>query len=217
MSKKKKSKSKDYYKQLAIRQRRLKRLKNRYSRIPEDQKDLFRERFLHISERDTRRFRNAGKIVRKNVAWAMGAGFVPVPLLDAGLASFVQLKMLSDLAYNYELPFSRDMVKSIVATLLGYLSVNTLRNSLITSMVKSLPYANIVGIMTMPVYAGAVTYAIGKIFVSHFESGGSFKNFNPKKNKNLFNELYQEGLTVASDMKNLRRTNAKKQCEEEGR
>ncbi|MNC99258.1 hypothetical protein D3C83_174830 [compost metagenome] len=32
----------------------------------------------------------------------------------------------------------------------------------------------------MPALAGASTYATGRVFVDHFESGGTFDNFDPE-------------------------------------
>jgi len=38
----------------------------------------------------------------------------------------------------------------------------------------------------MPIVAGAATYAIGKVFVRHFASGGTFLTFNPEKVKDYY-------------------------------
>ena len=60
------------------------------------------------------------------------------------------------------------------------------------------------GVITMPIVAGATTYAIGKIFVQHFASGGTFLTFDPDKVKAYYTELLQEGQQVASEMKKER-------------
>jgi hypothetical protein len=45
------------------------------------------------------------------------------------------------------------------------------------------------------------TYAIGKVFVKHFESGGTLLNFNVDKVKDYYNEQFKKGEKVASSAK----------------
>jgi uncharacterized protein (DUF697 family) len=49
----------------------------------------------------------------------MGASLVPVPLFDLLALSGVQLKMLHSLTKLYEVPFSKNLGKSSIASLLG--------------------------------------------------------------------------------------------------
>ena len=51
----------------------------------------------------------------------------------------------------------------------------------------------------MPVMAGAITYATGKIFTSHFEAGGTLLDFNPDTMKEYYKELFEKGKTVAKE------------------
>ncbi|MCP5046260.1 MAG: DUF697 domain-containing protein [bacterium] len=154
-----------------------------------------------ITKAEEKRLKQANKTVRKYMLWSMAAGLIPFPLVDAGTVSFIQLKMLASLSWQYRIPFARNLVKSLVAALLGFVTVNTLRVSLVTSLLKALPHGAILGAMSMPIYSGAATYAVGRVFVQHFEAGGTFLNFNPNKVKQHFSKLYQEGLDVASDLK----------------
>jgi uncharacterized protein (DUF697 family) len=49
-----------------------------------------------------------------------------------------------------------------------------------TSMLKSVPIiGTIVGAFVMPLLSAGATYAIGKAFIQHFESGGTLLDFNP--------------------------------------
>lgn len=45
----------------------------------------------------------------------------------------------------------------------------------------------------MSAISGAITYAIGQVFIQHFESGGTFLDFDPKKVKEYFMEQFEEG------------------------
>ncbi|MCP4106117.1 MAG: hypothetical protein GY749_11350 [Desulfobacteraceae bacterium] len=49
----------------------------------------------------------------------------------------------------------------------------------------------------MPVAASASTYALGKIFIQHFASGGTFLTFDPEKVKAYYAEMFEDGKKVA--------------------
>src|SRR4051812_30079900 len=48
------------------------------------------------------RIATAEAIIKRNVLWALGAGLLPLPLLDMVLATGVQVKMLAELSILYE-------------------------------------------------------------------------------------------------------------------
>jgi uncharacterized protein (DUF697 family) len=144
----------------------------------------------------------AENIVKANVFWAMGAGLVPVPFLDlAGIAG-VQLKMLNELSSLYGIKFSEHRVKSILASLIGSIGTNAIATGAIGSLIKMIPIVGTTtGIVTIPIVAGASTYAVGKVFIMHFESGGTFLDFDANKMKSHFSEKYKEGQKLAADIK----------------
>ena len=45
----------------------------------------------------------------------------------------------------------------------------------------------------MPVINGATTYAVGKVFTQHFESGGTFLTFDAAKVREYFETQFKEG------------------------
>ncbi|MCU0285670.1 MAG: DUF697 domain-containing protein [Acidobacteria bacterium] len=146
-------------------------------------------------------YNRSGKIVNRYVLWSMGAGLIPVPMLDITLLAGVQLKMLYELSVNYDIRFSENIGKSVIAVLTGTITADALRKSTITSFLKSIPIIGFLGSISMPIYSGAITYAIGKVFIQHFESGGTFLDFDPQKVKDYFAKLYKEGQKVASNFK----------------
>ena len=56
----------------------------------------------------------------------------------------------------------------------------------------------------MPIYSGAATWAIGKVFIQHFASGGTFLDFDPQKVKDYFRNLFEQGKEVASNLKSAK-------------
>jgi len=150
---------------------------------------------------DQIKLEQAGKVVKKYMYWSMGAGLIPIPILDMATVSGVQLKMLSEISKIYEVKFSENAGKTIIAALLGGITAGALTRSSLTSFVKSIPIIGFIGSLSMPIYSGAATWAIGKVFIQHFATGGTFLNFDPQKVKDYFADLYKQGQTVAENIK----------------
>jgi uncharacterized protein (DUF697 family) len=132
------------------------------------------------------------KMIRDYSKWAMGAGLIPLPLLDLGVVAGVQLKMLYDLSKHYKVEFSKTRSKAIIAALGGIVAADSLRTGAFTGFIKAIPIVGVVGMLATPIYAGALTYAIGKVFVHHFESGGTVKDFDVDSIKDRFKDLFEE-------------------------
>ncbi len=134
------------------------------------------------------------KIIRHNIYWAMGLGLVPTPVFDLAAITGVQMKMLYEFSKLYQVPFSKNIVKSVVASLIGGVGHVTLAKAISGSLLKLIPGVSyLITTATLPAVAGAITYAVGKVFVQHFESGGTFLDFDPAKVKKYFAELFKQG------------------------
>jgi uncharacterized protein (DUF697 family) len=141
------------------------------------------------------------KVVRKYMYWSMGAGLIPVPYLDVVAVSGIQLKMLDEISKIYDVKFSENIGKSVVGALIGGITAKTISRSYVTSWIKSIPFIGVLGAVSMPLFSGASTWAVGRIFIQHFASGGTFLDFDPQKVKDYFKELYEEGLSMTKNMK----------------
>ena len=140
-------------------------------------------------------------LVRKYMWWTMGAGLIPIPLVDVAAVSGIQLKMLKDVSDIYEVKFSENRGKSIVSALLGSIVPNSLTSGGMGSLLKMIPVVGtVMGGVSMAVFSGAATYAIGKAFIQHFEAGGTFLDFDPVNIKDYFKSKFQEGQVIAKEM-----------------
>tara|TARA_B100000614_G_scaffold260172_1_gene286424 strand:+ start:1431 stop:1958 length:528 start_codon:yes stop_codon:yes gene_type:complete len=140
----------------------------------------------------------AKRIIKNRVIISAGLGLVPVPMVDlVGLAT-IQLEMLARLTKLYEIPFRKNVGKSLIASLVGgVLPVSVVPGTF--SLLKAVPLIGwATGAATMSLLGGAATYAVGKVFVAHFEAGGNLLNFDPEAMKEYFAEQFEEGKTVAS-------------------
>lgn len=140
------------------------------------------------------------KLTKNHVLASMGVGLIPVPFVDLAAVMGIQLDMIKKLSAEYDIPFKKDIGKSVIATLAGGF-IPTAFGGAISSMVKFIPViGTTTGAITMPVFCGASTYAIGKVFVQHFESGGTFLDLDPSKVKAYFADQFSKGKKVASDL-----------------
>ncbi|MGB4248272.1 MAG: DUF697 domain-containing protein [Pseudohongiellaceae bacterium] len=130
------------------------------------------------------RLDNASAIISNKCKWSAAAGFIPVPYLDlAGLAA-VQVKMVSELSELYGKTVQQEALKTTVATLLGVLTTAGLAAPVAFSTVKIIPgLGSLAGGVGMGAVGAAATYAVGKVFVNHFEGGGTLGNFDVDKIK----------------------------------
>lgn len=142
------------------------------------------------------------KLIRHHVYGAMAVGLIPLPLADFAGVTLVQMNMLRALGKRYDVPFSKGVVKNILSSLIGGAVPAVASPPLALSLAKMIPAAGMtVGVVTMPLVAGASTYAVGKVFVQHFASGGTFLTFDPDKVKAYYEEMFKEGQKVATDLK----------------
>lgn len=130
------------------------------------------------------RLDKAAAIISNKCKWSAAAGFIPVPYLDlAGLAA-VQVKMVSDLSELYGKTVQQEAVKTTVATLLGTLATAGLAAPVAFTTLKVVPgLGSVAGGVSMGALGAAATYAVGKVFVNHFEGGGTLANFDVDKVK----------------------------------
>ena len=144
----------------------------------------------------------ANRIIRQNVVWAIAGGALPFPLFDMAAITVVQLKMLKELGNLYGVPFKEDQVKSVLVSLVTGLGAPTLGWAATWSAFKAIPLVGYVSaVLSVPVLAAAVTYAVGKVFHQHFASGGTFLDFDPTKVREHFRREFEEGKVVAEKVK----------------
>lgn len=129
--------------------------------------------------------------------WATAAGFIPVVGLDTVTISGVQLKMVYDLCEIYKIPFKKEAVLAIVGAALGG-SLTTIIATKVTSFgVSKIPYVgSVVSLITQPAISYATTYAIGLLFIKHFENNGNLLNFDLESTKAVFDREFEKAKAV---------------------
>ncbi len=175
--------------------------KKEKSKVKEIKVEAPKPQPLSGSVEERERLVEAEAIVRRNTLWAVGAGIIVIPGVDILAASAVQVKMLKNLSDLYRVKFSEDAAKKLVASLitgLGGVGVGAAASSL----VKLIPgVGTVLGLLTTPAVNAAATHALGRVFIMHFESGGTLLDFDPKGMRNHFQSEFDRAQRHVEQLK----------------
>jgi len=142
--------------------------------------------------------KSADKIVYNHIVWSMGAGLIPVPIADFVAVSAIQLDMIKQLCRLYGHNFKESEGKAYITSLSG----SGLAKLGARALIKFIPgVGSIVGGIAVSVLSGASTYALGEVFKKHFQTGGTFLDFDPKRLKKIYAEKFEKGKKVARKIK----------------
>ena len=142
--------------------------------------------------------KHADTIIRNHIIFSMGASFIPFPVADMLAVSALQLDMIRQLCRVYDIDFSETQGKAIITALSGPI----LAKAGARSIIKLVPgIGTLIGGVTISIFNGASTYALGEVFKKHFESGGTILDFDSERLKKTFKEKFEKGKKVAKQMK----------------
>lgn len=139
---------------------------------------------------------HANSIIKNHMIWSMGAGFIPVPIADFFAVTAIQLDMIKQLSKVYAIDFKETEGKAIITALTGSGLARIGARA-----VKFIPgVGSAIGGLTLAVLSGGSTYAIGEVFKKHFETGGTFLDFDPDRLKKYYDEKFEKGKSMAKNM-----------------
>jgi uncharacterized protein (DUF697 family) len=137
----------------------------------------------------------AQNIIIDNIFWAFWTGAISIPMIDMLYVTVIQLKLINELSFEYGVKFSKNRAKAIVTSLTAGLGTSLLVKANLLGAIPAIGTLSSAAART--IFASAMTYAIGQVFVRHFESGGTFLDFDSSKYKDYFANMYKEGEKVA--------------------
>ncbi len=143
----------------------------------------------------------ADMVIKNHVLYSMGTGLIPIPVFDIVGLIWLQIKMVRSLAKIYNIPFSEKRTRSILYSLLGSI-MPVASVGLFASAVKFVPFmGQAAGGVTMATLTGGSTYAIGRIFVKHFENCGNLDNLDIDSAKEDLKNNINDAKTKAENIK----------------
>ena len=144
------------------------------------------------------RIEKANALIRRYSYWSAGFGLIPVPVIDIAAITGTQIKMVHALSQVYDREFSEDRVRAASGALVGA-AVPVAVGAGAVSALKTVPVlGQIAGTLALPALALASTVAVGRVFVQHFEAGGTLLDFDPEKMKAYFEDEFKKAKDGAS-------------------
>lgn len=145
------------------------------------------------------RLEKANALVRRYSYWSAGFGLIPIPVVDLAAITGTQVKMVHGLSQIYGREFSEDAVRAAIGALVGA-AVPVAVGAGAVSALKTVPMlGQIAGTLALPALALAATVAVGRVFVQHFEAGGTLLDFDPEKMRAYFESEFKKAKDGTAD------------------
>ncbi len=141
----------------------------------------------------------AQPIIKRHVLFSMGAGFIPIPIVDIAAVTAIQLDMLRQLCKLYDQDYNDSSGKAFVGTIAGN-TLSRIAAHTVGSVFKAVPIiGTALGGATVSAFSGATTYAIGQVVAQHFASGGSINEFDADELRDFYQKQFQKGKNIVED------------------
>lgn len=154
-----------------------------------------------------RKNRKVHQIIVDSAIWSSVGSIVPIPFFDVASVMAIQLKMINELSYEYDIDFNKNINKSVLISLLGGITTDYLGKQTFGMLASRFALGVDFKQVSTSLWAGAITYAIGKVFQAHFESGGELMDFRFKNYKKQIHEQATEALVMLKN-RNLHKAQA---------
>ena len=139
------------------------------------------------------RHEQAQSIIRSQMYWCLGAGLIPLPLLDLTTVTMLQMDMVRQLCQLYGVSYDEAQGKARIIALAG----GTLPR-VAASLIKAIPIVGtLAGALSESILSAASAYAVGQVFTRHFEAGGTLQNFSVAQFREIYAEMLEIGKSVA--------------------
>lgn len=147
------------------------------------------------------RTEQAQGIIRRDVLWALGAGVVPIPVLDIAAVMAVEMKMLRELSGLYGVSFTEGLGKKIAYSLLSSIGLVGIGSIVGGSLAKLIPVVgSTLGFVSVPILVGAFTHSLGQVLMMHFEAGGTLLDFDPNAMREHFKNEFEKAKQTVNQM-----------------
>ena len=154
-------------------------------------------------------------VVKNWATLAAGGGLVPVTGVDLAVITGFHLKMVHSLCKLYGIQFKKEVALGSISAILGGVGsvglANVAKMSIAASVAKSVPLVGQLStVFISPAVAYASAYALGKVFVHHFEDHGTLFSVDVKATKKTLKgrfkttkenmaKLFRNGIVIKDD------------------
>jgi len=122
------------------------------------------------------------RIVYRFMAVSAGAALIPAPGVDVVVLAGVHVALIKTLCDHYSVSFSEHTARNLLIAITASVIPGTIGSVLGRKALRVLPaLARRVGWALVSASSAAFSYGIGRLFIYHFEAGGTLLDFDPKR------------------------------------
>lgn len=125
---------------------------------------------------------SAMQIVYRYMALSAGAALIPLAGADTLVLAGVHVALIKQLCDHYEVDFSEHTARNVLIAVAASILPGTLGSILGRRILRLLPWTSaFLGWTLMSAGSAAFSYGIGKLFIRHFETGGTLLSFDVRR------------------------------------
>jgi uncharacterized protein (DUF697 family) len=116
-------------------------------------------------------------LVKNYALGAASLALLPFPLVDQVALFVLDVKMVHELCRLYDVSFKSNIARALIGSLLSGLTGSLMGQGLST-VAKTLPILGTLSAGSFAVSSASITYALGTVFIKHFEADGTLLNID---------------------------------------
>jgi uncharacterized protein (DUF697 family) len=122
------------------------------------------------------------RIVRRYMAMSAGAALIPFSGVDVAALAGIHIALIKELCEHYDIDFTEHTARNVLIGVAGSIVPGTVGSILGRKILSMLPVANAVfGWVLMSAGSAAFSYGIGRLFIEHFEGGGTLLSLDHRR------------------------------------
>ena len=122
------------------------------------------------------------RIVYRFMAVSAGAALIPAPGVDVAVLAGIHVTLIKKLCDHYAVSFSEHTARNLLIAISASVIPGTVGSMMGRKALRLLPaLARRVGWAFVSASSAAFSYGIGRLFIHHFEAGGTLLDFDPKR------------------------------------
>ena len=130
---------------------------------------------------DSRRI-EAMRIVYRYMGISAGAALIPVAGVDVAALAGIHIALIKELCEHYDIDFTEHTARNVLIRVAASVVPGTVGSIVGRKILGMLPVANAVfGWTLMSAGSAAFSYGIGRLFIEHFEGGGTLLSLDHRR------------------------------------
>jgi uncharacterized protein (DUF697 family) len=122
------------------------------------------------------------QIVYRYMAASAGAALIPTAGLDVAALAGIHIALIKQLCEHYDVDFTEHTARNVLIGVAGSIVPGMVGTVVGRKILGMLPLSGAVfGWALMSAGSAAFSYAIGRLFIEHFEGGGTLLSFDHRR------------------------------------